>query len=231
MNPSIRMLGVWSAVIFFVLWAIGYGVMAQWIPPMPPSAGAQDVADMFREDSVRIRIGMIFMILGATFYLPWTMLLSDIIKQIEGQSFFLSGTQLVAGVMSQVTFFVPAYMWAAAAFRPERNPEITQAMVDQGWIIFITGIGPFILQYAILAFAIFLDKRPVRAFPRWVAYLQIWVAISFVPALLAFFMKTGPFAWNGVFVWWIPLSLFTLWFITMIVFTRKCVISNICNNV
>jgi hypothetical protein len=169
---------------------------------------------------------MVLMSVGTVFYLPWTMVLAGLIKEIEGRSFFLSGTQLAAGVMSAMTFFLPAFLWTAAAFRPERNPEITQALVDLGWLLFITPIAPFILQYVVLAVAIFADKRAKPAFPRWAAYLQVFVSVSFVPALLAFFMKTGPFAWNGLLVWWFPFATFTGWFFTMIVLARKAVLDS-----
>lgn len=224
MNPSIRMLGVWSGIAFFAFWLVGYGVLAQWIPPLPPSASAEQVASLYRERHVPILIGMALMIVGSAFYLPWTMLLSDLVKEIEGQSFFLSGTQLAAGVASMMTFFIPSYNWAVAAFRPERMPEMTQLLVDQGWLMFITGIPPFIMQYAILGIATFTDRREVPIFPRWSGYLQVWVSLSFLPAYLAFFFKTGPFAWNGLFVWWIPLILFTVWFGVMIGLCRKAVL-------
>lgn len=218
--------GVWSAAAFFLLWLIGFVVFAQWIPPIAPSTGADGIAALFRQRSVPIRVGMVLMSMGTVFYLPWTMTLAGLIKEIEGRSFFLSGTQLAAGVVSAMTFFLPAFLWTTAAFRPERNPEITQALVDLGWILFITPIAPFILQYVILAVAIFADKRPRPAYPRWAAYLQIFVSVSFMPALLAFFLKTGPFAWNGLLVWWFPFATFTVWFFTMIVLTRRAVLGS-----
>ncbi|MGB8389992.1 MAG: hypothetical protein WCE76_19885, partial [Mycobacterium sp.] len=132
--------------------------------------------------------------------------------------------QLAAGVMAASTFFLPAMLWATAAFRPERNPEITQALVDLGWLLFITPIAPFIVQYVTLAIAIFADDRPQPAFPRWVGYLQLWISISFLPAFGAFFLKRGPLAWNGLFVWWIPFAVFTAWFCIMIVATRRAVL-------
>lgn len=216
--------GVWSAIAFFLLWLVGFVFFAQWIPPIAPSASAADVATLFQARSVPIRVGMVLMSMGTVFYLPWTMVLAGLIKEIEGRSFFLSGTQLAAGTVSAMTFLLPAFLWTAAAFRPERNPEITQALVDLGWLLFITPIAPFILQYVILAAAIFADKRSKPAFPRWAAYLQIFVSVSFMPALLAFFLKTGPFAWNGLLVWWFPFATFTVWFVTMIALTRKAVI-------
>jgi hypothetical protein len=227
MNPKLRILGVWSAAAFFLLWLIGFVFFAQWIPPIPPSATATQVADLFQARSVPIRVGMVLMSFGAVFYLPWTMVLSQLIKEIEGRSYFLAGTQLAAGVVSTMTLFLPAFLWATAAFRPQRNPEITQALVDLGWLFFITPIAPFILQYAILAIVIFGDKRPQPAYPRWAAYLQLWVSLSFMPAIIAFFVKTGPFAWNGLLVWWIPFATFTGWFVIMIALTRRAVLHSV----
>ncbi|MBB3606142.1 hypothetical protein FHT40_005831 [Mycolicibacterium sp. BK556] len=223
MNPSLRILGVWSAAAFFLLWLVGFVFFAQWIPPIPPSNSAGEIADLFTARSVPIRIGMVLMTIGTVFYLPWTVVLSDLIKEIEGKSFFLAGTQLTAGVVSAMTFFLPAFVWTTAAFRPNRSPEITQALVDLGWLFFITPIAPFILQYVTLAIAIFRDRRPRPAFPRWAAYLQLWVSISFLPALGAMFLKTGPFAWNGLLVWWIPFAMFTGWFVSMIALTWRAV--------
>jgi hypothetical protein len=166
---------------------------------------------------------MAFMGFGAALYLPWTAVLADLIREIEDRSHFLSLTQVAAGVMSAMTFFLPALIWAAAAFRPQRSPEITQALVDMGWLLFITPIAPFILQYLVLAIAVFIDKRAQPIFPRWAAYLQLWVCVTFLPALAAYFFKRGPLAWNGLFVWWIPLSAFTLWFVAMIVLAHRAV--------
>jgi hypothetical protein len=224
MTVNSRLIGVWSAVAFFVLWAIGYMAFAQWVPPISPSLTAPQVAQLFQERSVPIRVGMVLMSLGAIFYLPWTVTLSSLIKETEGKSSFWAATQLAAGVVSMLTFFLPAFVWATAAFRPGRNPEITQALSDLGWLLFITGIAPFMMQYLILGFAILSDRRPRPAFPRWAAYLQFWVSLSFVPAVIAFFAKNGPFAWNGLLVWWIPLTTFTGWFVLMIILARRAVL-------
>lgn len=225
MNVNSRLIGVWSAAAFFLVWAVGYLGFAQWVPPLSPSLSAQQVAQLFHDRSVPIRVGMVLMSLGAVLYLPWTVTLSALIKEIEGKSFFWAATQLAAGIVSMLTFMLPAFMWAAAAFRPERNPEITQALSDLGWLLFITPIAPFMLQYIILGVAILKDVRPRPAFPRWAAYLQFWVSLSFIPAVIAFFAKNGPFAWNGLLVWWIPLTSFTGWFVLMIILARRAVLA------
>jgi hypothetical protein len=188
---------VWSAVAFFALWLVGFVFFARWIPPIPPTDNATQIAELFRDRTAMILVGMVLMIVGAAFYLPWTAVLASLIKEVEGENRYLSRTQLAAGVMSAMTFLLPAMAWATAAFRPQRDPQITQALVDFGWLLFITPIAPFILQYLSLGIAIFADKRPRPAFPRWAAYLQVWVTLTFLPAFGAYFLKQGPLAWNG----------------------------------
>jgi uncharacterized protein (DUF983 family) len=36
-----------------------------------------------------------------------------------------------------------------------------------------------------------------------------------VPGVMCLLFKTGPFAWNGLFVFWIPLAVFGSWFVVM----------------
>jgi hypothetical protein len=224
MGQRLQLWCVRSGVAYLLVWGSGLGLLAGWIPPYPAALDALPVAEMFRTQNTRILLGAMAMTVGAALYLPWTALLSDLIQPIEGGTRVLSRTQLIAGVMAQLTFFLPPYFWAAAAYRPLRDPEITQALADVGWLIFITGIGPFILQYACVAVAIFGDRRPMPAFPRWVGYLQVWISISFLPAVIPFFVKSGPFSWNGIFVWWLPLTLFSVWFCSMIFLARKAVL-------
>jgi hypothetical protein len=220
-----RIWGVWSAVAFFGLWFVGFVFLAGWLPPIKPTNDAVAVAEMFQNRTGLILAGMVLMIVGASFYVLWTVVLAEIIQDIEGRTSFLARTQLASGVVSSITFMLPAFAWATAAFRPMRNPEITQALVDFGWLLFITPIAPFIAQYLSLGAAIFADKRPRPAYPRWTGYLQIWVSLTFLPAFAAYFLKTGPLAWNGLFVWWIPFVMFTGWFAVMIVLTRRAVLA------
>ena len=48
-------------------------------------------------------------------------------------------------------------------------------------------------------------------FPRVVGYFNILMGISFTGASLCFLFDSGPFAWNGLFPFWIPLVDFGLW--------------------
>jgi hypothetical protein len=40
-------------------------------------------------------------------------------------------------------------------------------------------------------------------------------ALAQVPALALVYTHTGPFAWDGLMSWWIPLSDFFIWIVAM----------------
>ena len=75
--------------------------------------------------------------------------------------------------------------------------------------------APFIIQNIALGLCILSDKQAEPIFPRWVGYYNLWVAVLFVPGGLLTFFKTGPFAWDGLFVWWVPFAVFFSWYIAM----------------
>jgi hypothetical protein len=54
-------------------------------------------------------------------------------------------------------------------------------------------------------------------FPRWFGYFTAWTALMFEAGAIAFLTRTGPFAWNGLLVFWSPVLLFGAWMVVMIV--------------
>jgi hypothetical protein len=57
--------------------------------------------------------------------------------------------------------------------------------------------------------------------PRWAGYLNFWVALGGAGGGLAVFFKTGAFAWNGLIGFYIPVTTFILWIITMTVLMHR----------
>lgn len=45
-------------------------------------------------------------------------------------------------------------------------------------------------------------------FPRWWGYGSLWSTTMFEAGAFAFIPRTGPFAWNGLLVFWSPLTCF-----------------------
>jgi hypothetical protein len=48
-------------------------------------------------------------------------------------------------------------------------------------------------------------------------------AAGFPPAVLTTYFKVGPFAWDGLFPWWIPVIDYTVWSVVMSYMTAKAV--------
>ena len=59
------------------------------------------------------------------------------------------------------------------------------------------------------------DRRAVSLFPRWLAWFSFFCAAVFVPITLMPYFLDGPFAWNGIFGFYLPFSIFFIWFFVM----------------
>ena len=113
---------------------------------------------------------------------------------------------LLGGAGLMVLTFYPAIWWLVAAFRPERAPDLIHLLNDMGWLQFIGGVSMYDAMPLAMIIATLCDKSPNPVFPRWFAFYNIWTMVVVFPDMLLFFFHTGPFAWNGLFGFWLPLS-------------------------
>ncbi len=218
------MLCAWSGPMFMVVFGVGFWWIAGFVPPPSPSLSAADVAALYQQHTTSIRLGLAIALGSCGLIVPFVGLISAQIRRIQGISPAFCYAQLGAGSAGVLVLIIPMLVLEAVTYRPERDPNLTQMLNDLGWLMFIMPFTLASIQGAVLAAAILLDeaKRPV--FPRWVAYFNIWVALLFIPGAVAVFFKSGPFAWNSVFPFWIPLVVFGSWFLVMFVVLRNIVL-------
>lgn len=224
MNPQMTfqrvcaIAGVIAPILFF-----GAFVASGFIPPLAPSSSAAEIAAHYREHADGIRLGAGLMLMSGAFYAAYTAVISAQMARIPGVHQAVMNTQSIAGAFGCLTFLVPAMLFAVTSFRPERSPDATLLLNDMSWIILVMPWPPFMAQNFAFAFAILSDKRSKPVFPRWLAYLNIWAPIIFTPAIILPFFRSGPFAWNGIFVLWIPAAAFVIQFIVNTVYLFKAI--------
>lgn len=118
--------------------------------------------------------------------------------------------------------FMPPLFWLVAAFRPqERSVELTWLLSDLGWLWFLGGIAVVMPMFIVLGVAVLSDRSTHPVFPRWMGWLSFCIFVAFLPDQLLFFFKSGPFAWTGIFSFWIPLTCFCGWFLLVFWFLRR----------
>jgi hypothetical protein len=223
-RTSLNMLGVWSAIVYILMILLGWGLVAGFVPPLKPSASAAEAAAVFTEHTTRIRIGMVIVMFSALAFIPFGAVLTRYVRKVEGGAGVLTFTVLLGGVGNMVLSFLPGMIWLIAAYRPQRDPELISLANDAGWLFFVGGVSMIMALPLGLAGASFYDRSPHPVFPRWFGYLNVWIFVVIVPDQLLFFFHSGPFAYNGVFGLWIPVTAFALFFLAAFVVLRRAVL-------
>lgn len=203
---------LWSGPLFVVIFFIGFWPVAGFMPPTAPMMSAADIAAFYQANTQMIRLGHVIIIGASGLMMPFVALIAAQMSRIPGVSPAFMYTQLGAGAAGILLFIIPSLIWSFAAYFPARDPELTALLHGLGWMFFILPFTLAFVQNLAFGIAILLDTSSRPIFPRWSGYFNIWIAIFFMPGVLATFFKAGPFAWNGLFPFWLPASVFGLWF-------------------
>jgi hypothetical protein len=218
MDLRLQRIAAWGGIAMLALFFVFFMLIAKLIPPLSPTSTAQQIADFLIANKLRVRVGLALSLLAACVALPFLSTICLRVRRVEGKWGVLSVTQLFAGVIFVPGFLFPMMVLSAAAFRPEqRDPEITQALNDVFWLMFVGIVGTLVVQAVVLTTASFLDRTVPATFPRWFGYLNAWYALLALPGGAVMVFNDGPLAWNGVFAFWIPLVAFSVWMIAVTV--------------
>jgi len=221
-NDRTQRLCIWAGPLFCLLFAIGMVPLAQFIPPPEASDSAREIVELYTENTDRLRAGLVLMMIGAAFVAPWAAAITVQMKRIEGRHSPLAWTNLACGAVNVLVVLLPVMIMIAASFRPERDAETTQAFNDLAWILFVMNFAPVFVQQLAIGIAAFTDSAG-KVFPRWVGYFNVWCAVLLLPAVLIPFFKTGPFAWHGIFEFWLAAVVFFGWVVVMTVVTLRAI--------
>ncbi|HTP26123.1 MAG TPA: hypothetical protein VMK12_10740 [Anaeromyxobacteraceae bacterium] len=209
-----------AIVLAFIGW-----LLAGLLPlPLGAHNTEAEVVAFYRDHSTAVRAGLVLAGIGLGGVLPLVGVISVQMMRMEGRYPILSFIQLACGAGTGVLLLIPMLLMTIAGFRPDRSPEITLTLNDAAWLLFITPIMPFIIQNIAIGVATLNDRNGI--FPRWSGYLNLLVGFSFLPDVLPYFFYSGPFAWDGIFVFWLALTTYTIWMITMGILSYRAVLSD-----
>jgi hypothetical protein len=224
MDTRFQLMFAGAGGFLVILFAVGFYPLADFIPPPLPSASAAEIAGMYQQNQLPILSGLLVMMMSFGLVCPFAAVMSMQLNRINGGPSFLSYAQLACGTCGGALVMIPLLLWATAAYRPDRDPDLILMLNDMGWIAFLWPVPVFFLQVVSAGLAILGDKSAQPIFPRWSGFFCLWCALAFLPGLMLIFFETGPFAWNGLLTFWLGATVFFSWYVVMSVVVSRCVI-------
>lgn len=210
-NTRLQLLCVWAGPVFLVGYLICFWLIAGYIPPLDPTADPTEVLAFYDESRTEIRIGQLGGLIFSTLLFPFFAVISMQIARIERRMPVLAAIQFGGAILLLVFFAVCSMLWIAATFRPELGADTVRVLHDLSWLMFVMVFPAYTLQMVCQAIAGFIDESPNPTWPRWAAYFNLWVGLAGMGGGLAVFFKDGPFAWNGLIGFYVPITVFACW--------------------
>lgn len=223
-NVATQVLCAWCSPIATALWLVGFLGLAGFAPPLDPNASAAQIQSYYLDHTNMIRAGMCVTMLGAAFLGPFYSVITVQMRRIEGHNSPLAYAQLGLGVVTILLFVIPCFMFGTAAFRSDRDPQLVLLLNDTGWLPFVGAYQTTFIQLLAIAICIFQDREQ-KVLPRWLGYFTLWAAFLLLPAGFVLFVRTGPFAWNGMLAFWLVLVVFVTWFLVMAYEMRRAALN------
>lgn len=199
-----------SGLALLALFFLGFGISGFITPPSPEDS-AQQIAQMFAEDRTAIRIGLLISMFATALLVPWAVALFLQLRRAEGARSPWAYVMMLSATLLSLEFIYLIMFWQVAAFREELPAETVRMLHDLAWVPFVGITSTGIVMAFASAAAVLSDRRPDPVFPRWLGYYNLWVTFMFTPGSLCVFFKTGPFAYNGILAWYVPVSVFATW--------------------
>lgn len=212
----------WCAPVFTVM-LFGGMLLAGFVPPPTPGQTAQQVADHYARHTDVLRLGLLLIFVGGGLTAPFVVAVDHQLRRIPGAG-SMALLQVIGGTVNVLAVIVPTLIFMAAAFRPERSPEITQALHDTAFIPFIGNFVPFTLQAVAIGVAVLMQPASRPVLPRWVGFWNLWTALLVLPGGLLIFFRGGAFAWNGAINFWVVAVVFGSWFLVMFAVLRAAIL-------
>jgi hypothetical protein len=211
-NKKAQLLCLWCGPLMLVLFWFGFMYLAEYLPPPSAALSPDELVAMLQANLSGFRLGMVITMFGFALMVPWAVGVAARLRPLEGGSPVLTYVQIGSSAIGSLIGQGATWIFEATVYRlDDTDPYIVRALHDLGWFTFLAPWPSFTVWCFAMTIAILRDPRSRPDFPRWTGYLSAWTGILFVPACLIFWFKTGPFAWNGIVAFYVPVFIFFIW--------------------
>ncbi|WP_433633942.1 hypothetical protein [Nocardia sp. CA-120079] len=211
----------WSIPIFYNVFGLIFVALTRVMPPPRPDITTAQTVEFFQDHSLTIRIGFALLMAVIGFTGLANGLIAYQMKRMSVSPVFAYAyiAALAVGAIPGCLF--AAFAFLAATFRPDRDPQLVAMLYELGLLSFVGSLGCFATQCMVLALAIFLDHNGI--FPKWLAYISIWMIVTEILAAPVWVFRSGTLAWNGAISFWLGTAIFVGWEISMIALLYRAI--------
>jgi hypothetical protein len=221
MDPFKQKWCIWAGPVSLALFLIGMSFTGFSLP-MSSELRPEEVVAFYQQHRVGIRIAAVFSMFCSGLMMIFAAAISAQLQRIEGRTTPWVFVQLMGGVMGNIPFALTGIIWTVAAFRPDRSAELTQAINDLAWFVLEMPAPTAVIQFLAIIFVVFGDHSKDPIFPRWVAWLNVLVAIAFLPGVAGgLLVGSKAMDWNGAIAYLLPGLASASWVVSMFVALRK----------
>jgi len=215
---------LWCGAAYMAVGLVCWAIVAKFLPAPHESWTADQVKHFFSSSEHRVRAGLIGYIFIGPLYVPFSLVIARIMRQIEGPGGILNQLEFFGGIGTALVTQFSGVLWLAASFRTgSRSASEVMLLHDVGWFFFDMTFAVTLVQFCAFGIAILLDRRAEPLLPRWLSWLSFAVAATFLPLLVMPFTVHGPFAWGGLFNYYVALGGFFVWIAVVFVYARRAV--------
>lgn len=188
------------------------GLQVFWPQPMSFALSAEQTAAFYVEHKTGFLLGVIACSIGMAFLLIWTIQLGLMLFRLEGNSRVVSLVTAVSLAASPILLSFDLAIFGVAAYRPDDvDPDITRMLSDIAWLG-SQHIWPMLTVGMALTGVLILKTRDQPgAFPGWLGYFSLFVALGEFGQIGVFFFKTGPISGNGIAAWYLATFTWGAW--------------------
>lgn len=211
---------LWWGIGLAVTFALSLIFLLQQVPTKDPTWTSEEIAEFYTANHTRITWGAVICSWTGAFMMPILAVVTVQMARVETGGWKIwSALSLVSGALMSLFLALPPLFWGVAAYTADRdNPEVTAIMHELGSLTLTTTDQYYIFIWVGVSVICFRPATQLvknNPFPRWFGWLSLWITLMFEAGAVAFVPRTGPFAWNGLLVFWSPLTLFGVWITVM----------------